>query len=283
MKEPKKKLIHKLRNRYRLVLINDGTFEEKYSFSLTPINVFVGFSSFLVFFAGIITLLIVFTPLREYIPGYDDPGMKRDLAKLMYQSDSLEEVLNNRDSYYKNVLNIMEGKTVIEDTEVRPVRSNPSGGPDPASKEEKEFRREFEENKDAYSISSEVSPKPGDYVLFNPVEGVVSNHYSYDNEHFAVDIATRDGEPVKAVLEGRVIFSSWTAETGHVIAIQHKNNLVSIYKHNATLLKKTGNFVQTGESIAIIGNTGELSSGPHLHLELWENCKALNPEKVITF
>jgi hypothetical protein len=112
MNKPKKKLIHKLKSKFRLVIINDGTFEEKFSYSLTPMNVFIGFSSFLVFFAVIIITLIIFTPVREYIPGYTDPDIKRDVAKLIYQTDSLQQALNEKDAYYKNILNIMNDDNV---------------------------------------------------------------------------------------------------------------------------------------------------------------------------
>jgi len=120
MEKKKKKLIHKLKNRYRIVLINDTTFEEKFSLSLTPMNVFVGFSSFLVFFSIIITLLIIFTPLREYIPGYSSPDMKKDLAKTLYKADSLEQVLKDKDVYLKNVMNIMQGQIPEENLEQNP-------------------------------------------------------------------------------------------------------------------------------------------------------------------
>ncbi|MFN7312231.1 MAG: hypothetical protein ACK5UI_02010 [Bacteroidota bacterium] len=120
MEKKKKKLIHKLKNRYRIVLINDTTFEEKFSLSLTPMNVFVGFSSFLVFFSIIITLLIIFTPLREYIPGYSSPDMKKDLAKTLYKADSLEQVLKDKDAYLKNVMNIMQGQIPEENLEQNP-------------------------------------------------------------------------------------------------------------------------------------------------------------------
>lgn len=116
MTEPKKKLIHKLKNKFRLVIINDGTFEEKFSYSLTPMNVFIGFSSFLVFFTAIIIMLIVFTPVREFIPGYTDSSVKRDVSKLVFQTDSLEKALYEKDAYYKNILNILNDRVEDRDT-----------------------------------------------------------------------------------------------------------------------------------------------------------------------
>ncbi len=182
----------------------------------------------------------------------------------------------------------MEGKTEEKDTTVdQPSQKAPQPGSlNKTSAAEKEFRADYEKGADDFNTSAFASTSGAEMnnmVLFNPVQGVVTNTYGAENAHFAVDVATKAGEPVKSVLEGCVILSSWTPETGYVIAVQHKNNLVSIYKHNATLLKKTGTFVQTGETIAIVGNTGELTSGPHLHFELWENCRAVNPERFIIF
>ena len=121
MNQPKKKLIHQLKNKFRLVIINDGTFEEKFSYSLTPMNVFIGFSSFLVFFAIIIVTLIVFTPVREFIPGYSDPDSKRNLHQLLIRTDSLENAIREKDAYYKSILNIVSEKPDETETEQKPV------------------------------------------------------------------------------------------------------------------------------------------------------------------
>ncbi len=287
MEKPKKKLIHKLKNRYRLVLINDTTYEEKFSFSLTPMNVFVGFSSFLVFFATILIMLIVFTPLREYIPGYTDTETKKNVAKLLFQTDSLEKALNDRETYYKNMLNIMNDKVDERDTTIIPVDKK-TGESEFNKKYELDdaFKKEFEElAKDNFSVNEEDknSTTIDNLSFFNPVQGMVSNAFDYANDHYAVDVLTKANESVKATLDGRVIISSWTPETGNVVAIQHKNNVVSVYKHNAVLLKKVGTFVNAGDAIAIVGNSGELTTGPHLHFEIWENGNPVNPEQFINF
>ena len=119
--------------------------------------------------------------------------------------------------------------------------------------------------------------------FFVPLKGVVSEHFQNTPDHFGVDLVSEPNARISSVLDGTVIFAGWTLETGYVAYIQHEANLVSVYKHNAELLKKTGQQVKAGEAIAIIGNTGELSSGPHLHFELWYNGKALNPEQYIDF
>jgi murein DD-endopeptidase MepM/ murein hydrolase activator NlpD len=288
MKKEKKKLIHKLKNRYRLVIINDTTYEEKFSFSLTPMNLFVGFSSFLVFFATILTLAIVFTPMREYIPGYADPDMKKNVARLIFRSDSLEQVLRNKEGYFRNIMNILEDRIENPDTTMLKIEKR-SSALDPTKKYEleEELKAEFEGNgADNYSLSNEGGRVPSSIEnigFMNPVSGLVTNMFDYGSDHFAVDIVTRPDESVKAALDGRVILSSWTPETGNVMAIQHRNNVVTIYKHNAVLLKKVGTFVSAGDAIAIVGNSGELSTGPHLHFEIWANGNAVNPEQFINF
>ena len=287
MEKPKTKFIHKLKNKYRIVLINDTTYEEKFSYSLTPMNVFVGFSSFLVFFAAILVMLIVFTPLREYIPGYTDTQTKHKVERLVFQTDSLEKALSDKEAYYKNILNIMNDRVDVRDTAIVPIDQKKSD----ISLEKKylldeQFKKEFEDlAKDNFSIENEDGKATSieNLNFFSPVQGIVSNTFDFSNDHFAVDVVTKPNEPVKSVLDGRVVISSWTPETGNVLAIQHKNNVISVYKHNSVLLKKVGTFVNAGDAIAIVGNSGELSTGPHLHFEIWENGSPVNPEQFIDF
>ena len=287
MEKPKTKLIHKLKNKYRIVLINDTTYEEKFSYSLSPMNVFAGFSSFLVFFAAILVMLIVFTPLREYIPGYTDTGTKHKVERLVFQTDSLEKALNDKEAYYKNMFNIMNDQVADRDTTVLPVDKKTNDvALDKKYALDDQFKKEFEDHaKDNFSVESDDN-KPStiqNMNFFSPVQGIVSNAFDYNSDHFAVDIVTEPDETVKSILDGRVIISSWTPETGNIIVIQHKNNVISVYKHNAVLLKKVGTFVNAGDAIAIVGNSGELSTGPHLHLEIWANGNPVNPEQFINF
>ena len=287
MEKTKIKLIHKLKNKYRIVLINDTTFEEKFSYSLTPMNVFVGFSSFLVFFAAILVMLIVFTPLREYIPGYTDTQTKHKVERLVFQADSLEKALNDKEAYYRNILNIMNDKVDERDTAIVPVDKKTSEmNADKKYILDDQFKKEFEDlAKDNFSVENgdEKTTAIENLNFFSPVQGIVSNAFDLSNDHFAVDVVTKPNEPVKSVLDGRVVISSWTPETGNVLAIQHKNNVISVYKHNSVLLKKVGTFVNAGDAIAIVGNSGELSTGPHLHLEIWENGTPVNPQQFIDF
>jgi murein DD-endopeptidase MepM/ murein hydrolase activator NlpD len=283
MAKPNQKLIKKLKNRYRLVMINDATFEDKFSISLTPLNLFVGFSSFLVFFAVIIIMLIVFTPIRELIPGYTDTQTKNNVRNLAYKTDSLETVLKKRDYYYKTVLNILKDSLTQED-ELQVAQQTPNDKPTDMSKTlaEKEFIKDFEGQKEQYNTRLNSKKAISQSLFFKPVDGKVSKKF-LRNEHPAIDIAAKANDPVKAILDGRVIFTGWNKETGNVLVIQHARNLVSIYKHNAGILKKYGTFVRAGESVSIVGNSGELTNGYHLHLEIWENGTAVDPEKYLNF
>lgn len=285
MEQQKKKLIHKLRYKYRLILINDETFEEKFSFKLTPMNVFVGFSSSLVSLTILIILLIFFTPLKEYVPGYTDTQTKRNIQQLLFKADSLEESLKAKETYYKNILDIMNGGNGLTDSVSSIKKASSKNTKSNAGEKELAFRNEYEKN----SSSNKSDSKPentADYknlFLMTPTKGLISKPFNPGENHFAIDIASIPEAPIKAVQEGTVIFADWTPEAGKTIVIQHTNNLISIYKHNSALLKKVGMFVGTGEVVAIVGNTGEYTTGTHLHLELWENGKALNPEELLTF
>lgn len=287
MSKPKKKLIHKLKSKFRLVIINDSTFEEKFSLSLTPMNVFVAFSSFLVFFASIIITMIVFTPIREYIPGYTDTKTKQLARTATLRVDSLEKALIDKDAYYKNLLHIMNDRIEYSDTAMmqQEGKKTSEAMPGKSGKLEKELQQEIEEMEDNYNLhgTDQLSATLQAIHFFSPVKGVISENYDEAEGHYAVDVVTKQNEPVKSIQPGRIILSTWTPETGNIVAVQHKNNLVSIYKHNAVLLKKVGMFVNAGEPIAIVGNTGELTTGPHLHFEIWDNGKPSNPEEYINF
>jgi murein DD-endopeptidase MepM/ murein hydrolase activator NlpD len=282
MENQNQKLIKKLKNRYRLVIINDKTFEDKFSVSLTPLNLFVVFSSFLVFFTVIIVLVIVYTPLREFIPGYTDSKTKNQVISLIKRSDSLEYALYTRNEYYLSVLNILRDELDDTISTPPPQSSVQTSTPSARSKKEEEFVKEFESSRDDYSTIKRRQGDPTIQSFYKPVDGVVSKTFNR-LDHPAIDIVSNPNQPVKSIQDGRIIFSGWTKESGYVLAIQHANNLVSIYKHNASNLKKYGTFVRAGETIAIVGNSGEHTSGPHLHLEIWDNGYALNPELLFNY
>ena len=276
----KRKLLHK----YRLVVLNEDTFEERFSFKLNRLNVFVFSTIFAVMLIAFTTLLIAFTPLREYIPGYSSTALKKKAANLTYKTDSLQRVIAINEQYLISIRKVLSGDvewvdfnkdSILEaaQMDVTEVDLIPS--------KEDSLLREKVAQEDKYN------PLTGDqevnFVLFAPVKGIISEGYNPNKKHFAVDVVTSKDAPVKATADGTVILSEWTSETGYVIILKHKNNLLSVYKHNASLNKEQGELVKEGEVIATVGNTGEYTTGPHLHFELWSDGFPINPTNFIDF
>ncbi|MDV7137597.1 M23 family metallopeptidase [Maribacter sp. TH_r10] len=280
-KDIKRKLLHK----YRLVILNENTFEEKISFKLSRLNVFVSGSIFIICLIGLTILLIAFTPLREYIPGYSSTKLKRQATELTYKTDSLVNSLNYTNKYLDNIRKVLRGD--IENTEINRDSLFEQFKLDPSSvdlnpiKEDSMLRAEVA-LEDKYNLFERNSDKSS-VVLFPPLSGTLSDTFDRDKKHYAVDIVAPKDTPIKAVANGIVIFAEWTAETGYVIILEHKDGLLSVYKHNGSLSKAQGDIVRAGEVIASVGNTGELSTGPHLHFELWDNGNPVNPQDFIDF
>jgi len=278
----KKRIFRNLKNKYRLVVMNDDTLEEKASLILSPLNVFVFVGSTALFLIVTVIYVIAFTPLREYIPGYADVNMRRNIVKLTLKADSLEQQLATRDNYIQNIKNIIEGNEPGEKVENnRDPNQNYKNLPVSPTAEEAALRQEVEQQDQfSLSLSDNKSEKSGvsSFFFFVPLQGTVTNSYNSDKSHFGVDIVAAKNEAIKATLDGTVILATWTSETGYVIQLQHSNNLVSVYKHNSVLLKIVGDRVKAGEPIAIIGDSGELTTGPHLHFELWYNGTPVNPQ-----
>lgn len=280
-KEIKRKLLHK----YRLVILNESTFEEKISFKLSRLNVFVTGSLCIIGLIGLTTLLIAFTPLREYIPGYSSTKLKKQATDLTYKTDSLVADLSNTNRYLENIRMVLRGD--IENSEMNLDSLREQFKIDPASidltpiKEDSMLRAEVA-LEDKYNLF-ERNIEGTSIVLFPPLSGAISQVYDTEKRHYAVDVTAPTDTPIKAVANGTVIFSEWTADTGYVIIIEHKDGLISVYKHNGSLSKGQGDIVRAGEVIASVGNTGELTTGPHLHFELWSNGNAVNPLDYIDF
>jgi murein DD-endopeptidase MepM/ murein hydrolase activator NlpD len=281
----------RLTNKYRLVLLNDITFEEVTSFKLTRMNVYVLISSILVIFVLVILSAIIYTPLKEYIPGYADVSLRRDVMELKLRGDSLERVLHSNSLYLQNIKQVISGQVSVQEIADTSNSSKAtiydSINLDKVSSTEKEFRKDVEKE-ERFTISNSSSPVKNRtnvraFHFFQPIKGYITEPFNLTSQHYGVDIVAPANEPIKATLDGIVVFAVWTAETGYVMAIQHNNNLISLYKHNSVLLKQEGNYVKAGDVIAIIGNTGEFTSGPHLHFELWYNGLPLNPEEYIVF
>lgn len=280
-KKIKKKLLHK----YRLVILNESTFEEKISFKLSRLNVFVTGSILAIALIALTTVFIAFTPLREYIPGYSSTKLKQQATALTYQTDSLVNVLNYTNKYLDNIKMVLRGD--INVTEVSADSIFQQFKLDPASinltpiKEDSILRNQVA-IEDKYNLF-ERNIENVDLVLFPPVTGSVTQGYDVQNKHYAVDITAPTNTPVKSVADGIVIFSDWTVDTGYVLIISHKDELLSVYKHNGLLLKQQGDAVVVGEVIAAVGNTGELTTGAHLHFELWNDGNPVNPLDYIDF
>ena len=277
----KQKLIHK----YRLVVLNEDTFEEKLTFKLTRLNVFIFGGLFSIFLIIGTIFLIAFTPLKEYIPGYSSMKLKKEATQLVYKVDSLEQILEVNNVYIEKVKELLTGKVSEVQFDKDSVFQSMQYDKDTMNLEpsnaDMEFRQDIERI-DRYSIFNEAT-KTSDIVFFAPVNGTLTDGYDPKNKHFAVDIAVEMGTPVKSVADGTVIFAEWTADTGHVIIVEHTGGFISIYKHNTALHKEQGDLVKSGEAIASAGNTGEFSTGPHLHFELWNEGYPVNPINYIDF
>lgn len=282
----------KLRNKYRLVILNDKTYEERFSFRLSRLNVFISVGITVIILISLTILLIAYTPLREYIPGYTDVTLSNRVNQLLRRTDSLELITQQKSSYIENIKRIIDGGYDMDDSANLNNVSEEVVYPEveiTRSKADSILRQEYERNSSFdlfYNENEELSranPSPSSFIFFYPLKGVVTSEFDLSNQHYGIDIAAKENEAVKATLDGTVILSNWTVETGNVIAIQHQGNFISVYKHNAVLLKKQGVFVKAGEPIAIVGESGELSTGAHLHFELWYNGTPVNPREYIVF
>lgn len=279
------RVITKLRNKYRLVILNDDTFEEKLSFKLSRLNVFVvsGLTGILLI-AGT-TLLIAFTPLREYIPGYSSTKLKRNAIRLARVTDSIEDQLSFNALYLDNIQGIINGKAPLDLSDSLVLDSLNQVSLDFSPSEEDSILRKLVEEEERFNIPVEgdVGLKLESLNFFSPIKGLITNAFNPKDDHLGVDVVAKENEVIKAAQDGRVIFSEWTAETGYVIILQHAEKFISVYKHNSALLKSQGEEVTAGEPISIIGNSGELTNGPHLHFELWFNGYPVDPEEYILF
>ena len=284
--EEKRGFWEKWRYKYRFVVLNSDNFEERLSFKLSRLNVFVLSSFALVFLIGGTILLIALTPLREYIPGYTSTNMRRQVVGLNHLSDSLLAVIESKDRYLNNIRFIIDGKTPEEIDDINTsITQNIEDIVFETVSEDSVLRMRIEEEERFSLFASANNQEQGveNVLFFTPIKGIVTQSFNPKNKHLGVDVVAKENEAIKATLDGTVALSSWTSETGYVIAILHNNNLFSVYKHNSVLLKKEGAKVDAGEVIAIIGNSGEWSSGPHLHFELWHNNKPVDPEQYIVF
>lgn len=284
-KKKQKKFTKKLLHQYRLVILNEDTFEERFAMKLTRLNVFVLASISAIGLVFLTTLIIAFTPLREYIPGYSSAKLKKKATLLNYKTDSLVQELEYNKQYYASIRKVLTGDvTQVDfnrDSIIEAAKNDPNLLEISTNKEDS-LLREKVEKEDKYNLFEENIDKDN-FVLFPPVNGTISEGYNIKDKHYAVDVVVATNTPVKATADGTIIFAEWTIETGYVVIIEHNQELISVYKHNAAINKSQGDLVKAGEVIAMSGNTGELSTGPHLHFELWSKGYPINPTNFIDF
>jgi murein DD-endopeptidase MepM/ murein hydrolase activator NlpD len=278
----------KWRDKFRFAIFNDTTFEEVWRVRLTKSNALLALALLVFLIIGINTSLIAFTNLREFIPGYPSVELRRDIIMNALMLDSLERELVIRDKYFNDLNDVISGRQPIESVAMRDSTRNYSNIVFRKSAEDSIFRTRVEQE-EQYNLSigttgAERGTSLANIHFFPPVKGVISSNFESRTRHYGTDIVTQPKAVVSSTLDGTVVMTGWTMETGFVMMIQHRNNLVSVYKHNARLLKEMGDRVWAGEAISIVGDSGELyTSGPHLHFELWHNGEALDPAKYIFF
>jgi murein DD-endopeptidase MepM/ murein hydrolase activator NlpD len=289
-RRPRKTLSSWLTSRYLLIVRKEDNFAEKSTFSFTyaKLVVFI-FSLFTVFF--LISFYLVTTILAQWFdPRHAELEANKQMIELSFAVDSLADELRKKDLFLENLQRIMRGERV--EAGINSGKKHTENNPSVRETNLKElqvvdsqFRKKFEESGLAVLTANAAAVKEElrDIFFFSPITGIITSAYNAKIEHFGVDIVAKDKEPVKSVLDGTIIFANWTQEFGNVIAIQHRGELISIYKHNSELLQKVGNFVHAGDVISIIGNTGEMTTGPHLHFELWYGGNPINPEEFVSF
>ena len=272
--------------KYRLSIINENTLEEVTKFRISKFSGTIIVAGFSFFFICLTSVIIITTPIRNYLPGYLDSEIRQQALRTSMRADSLHQELLYQSAYINNLKDVFEGRIQVDSVNyVDTVSISENDKSLLSSKGESKFNEQFEEA-EKYNISvlstNTATPTEG-AVFFPPIKGIISDAYNSGKNHLGVDIVAAPNSSVVATQEGTVIFIGFDSSVGNVIQIQHKNGFVSIYKHNAVLLKKIGDKVRTGEAIAIVGNTGELSTGAHLHFELWYKGNPLNPELYMSF
>jgi murein DD-endopeptidase MepM/ murein hydrolase activator NlpD len=285
---PKKTLSSWLTNRYQLIIRNEENFAEKTSVGFTYSKIIL-FSVIIFIVFLVISLFLVETVLEKWFdPKYEQMVLNQQLYGLALKVDSLAHEVDRKDRFIANFQRVLSGDTsdFKDPSEILRGESQPLNRPavlklDPA---DSAFRKDFEKSDlSLITLANVKNRELQETFFFSPIAGFISDRYNVKKSHFGVDIVAKTNEPVKCIADGTVIFSDWTQDGGWVLMIQHSANLISVYKHNAELYKKLGTFVNAGEIISIVGNSGEMTNGPHLHFELWYNGNSLNPEEFVTF
>lgn len=265
----RRKIASKFKNRYRLILRRDDNLEEKVSIVLEPLNFILLLCGGFLLMGSLVYFLLAYTPLNYIFPTKSAKYSSQEQYKMIQKIDSIERYLEQI-----KIQSEVLGKVLSGDELSMDIAGNNSS---------KEIQDRVEPIKEPSKVKIQRSSKAENYSFFIPVSGVISDSFNIQRNHLGIDIVAKSKEVIKAIQNGTVVFSGWTSKGGHTMIIQHLNNFISVYKHNAVLLKKTGTFVSAGDAVALVGNTGELTSGPHLHFELWKNGFAVNPCNYLNF
>ncbi len=284
MKEKNKKpLRQRLLNKYRLVILNEATYEERLSYKLSGLNVFllVSLMAFIIILSTI--SLIAFTSIKEYIPGYDSSTLRTSAINNIETLDSLTLVIEKNQDYINSIGAVITGETTKSEVQIEGERARiEASNLEFQTKKEDSLLRKIVEKEDRFNALEPASNKVK-FVLFSPLSGKITSGFDYGIKHFGTDVAVPSRSPVKSVGNGTVVFAEWTLQTGFVIIIEHSFGLTSIYKHNESGLVSQGDAVESGQVVALSGNTGEFSTGPHLHFELWRDGNPVDPEDYVIF
>jgi murein DD-endopeptidase MepM/ murein hydrolase activator NlpD len=284
--KPKKTLSNWLTTRYQLIIRNEENFAEKTSMGFTYSKVIL-FSVILFTGLFVMSLFMSKTILAKWFdPKHEQMVLNQQLFELAQKVDSLGLEVDRKDQFIANFQRVLSGDT----SDFQDPADTLQGEHQPlkpadlkVTSTDSVFRKDFEQSDMALISLNSKYRELQETFFYSPITGFVSDQYDVKKGHPGVDVVAKVNEPIKCIADGTVVFSSWTQDSGYVIMVQHRGNLISAYKHNAQLLKKVGTFVNGGEIISIVGNSGELTNGPHLHFELWYNGNSLNPEEFVTF
>ena len=282
-KKENKGFFKKLFNDYKVVVSSEDTFEEKFAFKASKINVFVLMLVYSVILISFTISIVFFTQLRELVPGYSSSDLLNRAIYLTQKTDSLERQIELNNKFYKSIEDVLSGKTDVfieRDNITIDSSLNEKNFISISPNSEDSILRNYVDSQDKFNLTKNelvIENK----MFFSPIKGDITQTFNFEENHFAIDIAADIGTPVKSILDGKILFSEWSVDTGHVIIVDHGDNIVSVYKHNSKSLKEQNDFVQAGEVIAYSGNQGSLSSGPHLHFELWKNGTPIDPEPLL--
>ena len=280
-REPRK-LIKNILKSYRLTITDITNFIEVYHTSVSKLKIWLLAILFFLVNLAIVLAIFFFTPAKQVIPGYPSPKLHQRMVQNALMVDSLEVELKRRDDYLDKIRKVISGGVIEDDAEETTDISQVEMAP---MNDDSIFNELIgpDKYKFSYLSSDEDFNQISKLDFFTPIKGVITNKFETTPGHFGTDIVAKENSFIASVLDGTVIFAEWSVSTGYVVAIQHDHNLISIYKHNSDVLVKPGEQVKAGAVIAIMGNEGEYTTGPHLHFELWQNGVPLNPEQYITF